>query len=74
MKKEIQISSLHLSFERSHLLWNLSEEGIKYWKDIKQAIDDAYFPGTEIIVMHSEGIIPDRFKASKTLQDLFEYV
>ncbi len=72
-KNDVQISSLHLSFERSHFLWNPFEEGIKYRKEVKQAIDDAFSLGTEIVVMHSDGIIPNGFKVKKTLQDLFEY-
>lgn len=72
-KKDIKISSLHLSYERSHFLWNPGQEGINYRQDIHQAIDDASSLGIRVVVMHSDGVISDEFEIMKTLQELFEY-
>lgn len=51
----IEISSFHLSFEQSKLLWNRLASGVSYRHTIRQAIDDACSLNVPTIVMHTDG-------------------
>lgn len=72
-KNHISISSLHLSFEQSHFLWDPDEEGMNYRKEVKRSVDDAHLLGVNIIVMHSDGILPAKSQMKSILDDLLEY-
>lgn len=67
-KNNIEVSSFHLSFERSYLLWDTSENGRRYREGIKKAINDANEFGVKRIVMHSDGIASNNTMLNKLFE------
>lgn len=71
-KSGIHISSLHLSFERSYLLWDYSSDGKEYRKSIIKAIEDARALAVNTIVMHSDGKMGNNIQLSDIIGPLMD--
>lgn len=71
-KNGITISSFHLSFDHSGLLWAASSEGALYRHEILTAIQDAKDLSVDTIVMHTDGVISKQNDIRAVLYPLLE--